>query len=297
MAGTSAGALVVAGLLVGRTPAELSRLFDDHGPTIFPARGKLGRLRWIVKAKYSSAPLAAAVESAMNGENPLLGDFNQAIAFPAIDESSGRPVVFTNTDPAHARIPLRDAVLASASAPTYFPAHRILETGRRYVDGGLFANAPDMAAIIIARSLWPQLPLSGVHLLSIGTTNESATSPFPEDHPGAGGLWSWATRPPARILSLAMRGQVDHAMDLLARLQLADFIRIDANPTPAVDPPLALDNASPAARQALARAGGTAVANLDQEKRARLQMILARNRWIQPASGPRADQGDPAFRP
>lgn len=278
MAGTSAGALCVAGLVVGRSPAELSQLFDDHGSRIFPMSGPWRLLRWVMTAKYDLGPLHEAVDIALGGQNPRLGELGYNVAFPAVDESEGQPVVFTNTNPAYHEVPLRDAVLASAAAPTYFPAYRIEALGRRYVDGGLFANAPDFAALTIARRLWPDLGIEDIHLVSIGTTNTSSRSPYGEAHPGAKGLYSWAARPPARILKLAMRGQVDHAMALLPELQLADFIRIDALLEAVKGRSLDLDNASAEALKALEVAGAGAVASLPVEQRARLTMLLSRRR-------------------
>ena len=278
MAGTSAGALCVAGLAMGRSPAELSRLFDEHGPRIFPAGSFWRLLRWTVTAKFDQRPLQAAVDVALGGTNPRLGDLSCHVAFPAVDETEGQPVVFTTANPDHLDIPLRDVVLASAAAPTYFPAHRIGPSGRRFVDGGLFANAPDLAALTIARKLWPHIRLEDIHLVSIGTTNASSRSPYGPGHPGAKGLVSWAAKPPARILKLAMRAQVDHAMALLPELQLAEFLRIDARLDEAGGRSLDLDNASPIAMSALRRAGREALSSFAGEDIARLGMILGRRR-------------------
>ena len=56
LAGTSAGALVAAGLAVGRTPGELASLMDERGPLIFPPAGLAGRARWIWRARYPLGP-------------------------------------------------------------------------------------------------------------------------------------------------------------------------------------------------------------------------------------------------
>jgi uncharacterized protein len=282
MAGTSAGALCVAGLAVGRSPAELSKLFDDHGQLIFPLDRRQAKMRWLMTAKYDPRPLYAAVDAALDGKNPRLGELSHNVAFPAIDESEGKPIIFSNSNPAYQEVPLRDAVLASAAAPTYFPAHRIQALGRRYVDGGLFASAPDFAALTIARTLWPHLSINDIHLLSIGTTSTSSRSPYGEAHPGAMGIYAWAARPPARILKLAMRSQVDHAMALLPELQLADFIRIDALLEAVEGETLELDNASNGALKALTEAGAKAVVSLPSDQRTRLTMLLGRRRSVLP---------------
>ncbi|MBM3603553.1 MAG: hypothetical protein FJX25_02085 [Alphaproteobacteria bacterium] len=278
MAGTSAGALCVGGLVAGRSPADLSRIFDEHGPRIFPPGNLWRSIRWAVTTKYDPRPLWLAVDAALDGRNPRLGELPYRVAFPAVDESEGRPIVLTNADPLYLEVFLRDAVLASAAAPTYFPAHRIEALGRRYVDGGLFANAPDLAALTIARSLFRDLGLEDMHLLSIGTTTTSSRSPFKEGHTGAQGLISWATLPPARLLKLTMRSQVDHAMELLPKLQLADFIRIDARLDTVKGKHLELDNASAEAMKTLIDAGGEAIATLSAAEQARLIMILGRRR-------------------
>lgn len=283
LAGTSAGALCVAGLVVGRTPVELSKLLDDFGPRIFPDKGISGKLRWAVTAKYNRLPLVEAVDAMMAGDDRELGEIDQIVAFPAIDETDGKPVIFTNADPAHKRIKLRDAVLSSAAAPTYFSAHRIETTGHRYVDGGLFANAPDLAALTLARQAWPSLAMSDLHLVSIGATNTSSKSPYSDRHSGAGGIFSWAIRPPARILKLAMRSQVDHAMDLLPQMGLADFIRIDRLLDNIGGEVPDIDNASETARKALAEAGADAMAALNAGNRSRLLMIVGRRRWNIPS--------------
>jgi hypothetical protein len=89
---------------------------------------------------------------------------------------------------------------------------------------------------------------------------------------------SWAARPPARILKLAMRGQVDHAMALLPKLALASFIRIDAPLDSPQGQRLELDNASAEALETLTLAGAGALTALPAHQRDRLSMMLGRRR-------------------
>ena len=280
LAGTSAGALICAGLAVGRSPSELSDLLETHGPLIFPTAGWRRNLRWVLSAKYDPEPLRDAVDVALQGETPLLGDFQQTLAFMAIDETNGVPVVLSNANPEHLKVPLHDAVLASASAPTYFPAHRIPSLGnRRFIDGGLFANAPDVGALTILRNMHRSLQLDHLHVLSVGTTRDDAGSPFGDDHAGAGGILPWAARPPARLLKLAMRGTTDHAVDLMNSLALGDYIRLDAEMEG-----LELDSATPEAMQKLAAAGGDAYEALPGRDRERLKGFIRRRRHRDMAS-------------
>ena len=77
-----------------------------------------------------------------------------------------------------------------------------------------------------------------------------------------------------------MRGQVYHAMELLPKMSLADFIRIDAELESAEGEELELDNASEVARSALKKAAKEALIALDATKVARAQIIARRNRWL-----------------
>lgn len=277
MAGTSAGALVVGGLAVGRTPQELCGLFDEHGKRIFPS-GRWRSLRHLVVAKYTRAPLEASIDDALQGASPRLGEIAQPIALPALNESTGRPVIFTNLDPRHADVPLREAILASAAAPTYFPSVRI--QGDRHVDGGVFANAPDIAAISLLRRRWPNLQPRDIHVVSIGTTNAHSASRSNPGKTGNWGLLQWTTRPAAHLLALTLRAQADFTIELAPQLDLADFIRIDAELADPRGRAYGIDDASDQARAALIKAAGTALDTLEKKKKLALSQIVRRNRFL-----------------
>jgi uncharacterized protein len=78
-----------------------------------------------------------------------------------------------------------DAIMASAAAPVYFPAHDVPGTagGNAFVDGGVFANNPGaaaLAALIGSRVIEEQgIPLSRVRLLSVGTGFMANSYPLP----------------------------------------------------------------------------------------------------------------------
>lgn len=283
MAGTSAGALVVGGLAVGRTPQELCDLFDRHGKRIFPP-GRWRTLRHLVMAKYARGPLEAAIDDALQGRSPRLGEIGQPIALPALNETTGRPVVFTNLDPRHADLYLRDAILASAAAPTYFPSVSI--DGNRHVDGGVFANAPDIAAISLLRRRWPNLHPRDIHVVSIGTTNAHSASRSGPGKIGNWGLLQWMMRPPAHLLTMTLRAQADFTIELAPQLDLADFIRIDAELTDVRGRAYAIDDASDAAREALTATARTALDTLTEAKKRDLRQIVRRNRFTGAGSDP-----------
>ena len=79
-----------------------------------------------------------------------------------------------------------DAIMSSAAAPVYFPAHDVPGTpgGNAFVDGGVFANNPStaaLAALIGSRIVGEQgIPLSRVRLLSVGTGFMANSYPPPD---------------------------------------------------------------------------------------------------------------------
>ena len=77
-----------------------------------------------------------------------------------------------------------DAIMASAAAPVYFPAHDVPGTpgGNAFIDGGVFANNPSTAALaaLIGSRVAEGIPLSRVYLLSVGTGFMANSYPPPD---------------------------------------------------------------------------------------------------------------------
>ncbi len=175
-AGTSTGGILALGLASGRTPAEGIALYQQWGPRIF-SRTWVWKLRtvWgLLGAKYNNQMLHEAVTSelgaltmndlAQQRKNVLISSFDLA------DESHAYrcwgPKFFHNFldrtgDPDEL---LADVAMYTSAAPTYFPSYK------GYVDGGVAANSPTMAAL--AQALDPGTggqQLADIRLLSLGT--------------------------------------------------------------------------------------------------------------------------------
>jgi len=139
-------------------------------------------------------------------------------------------------------IPLIDAMLASAAAPSYFPAVEIGE--RSLVDGGLVANAPELVGLseLILRR---QVSMESLRVLSIGTAG-----PAPEGLPNrinSRGLLRWASE----LVPLTLLAQ-ERLTVQVARTMLAEhYWRIDALPDPSQARLLDLDRADHASATAL----------------------------------------------
>ena len=62
--------------------------------------------------------------------------------------------------------PLRDMVMATSAAPTYF--NTVFKRGHEYADGGLIHNNPSLVAISEARAIWKNRPIGTLVSLGCG---------------------------------------------------------------------------------------------------------------------------------
>lgn len=172
--GTSTGGVIALGLGLGFSAKEVAAFYEDLGTRIFSGNRLWRRLRQFVLAKYEHDQLKSVLQSQF-GEKKL-GESTSRLVIPALNLENGEVHVFkTAHHPKFERDYKEfavDVALATASAPTYFPAH-ILPSGTPLVDGGLYANNPVGLAVVEAISVlgWPR---ESLRVLSIGCT----TSPM-----------------------------------------------------------------------------------------------------------------------
>lgn len=162
IAGTSVGAINAAGLRIGMTPLELMSLYVVHGREIFPPywkRAITGRpLAGLIRAKYSNGPIKQILRQYFKDE--LIGNVDKPLIVCAADQVDGDFVVIKSYE--HYSMLLREAILASASAPVYFPSDG------RYIDGGIAANHPgDVAVAEAIRKFGAKI--SDIEITSVGT--------------------------------------------------------------------------------------------------------------------------------
>jgi len=154
---------------MGKSAGEVRNLYEKHGQEIFnkrvlPRFGVLG-------SKYQNRGLRKILNSFF-GETKL-GDIDTPLIIPATDIGNGCVHVFKSTY--HNEffrdrdVLVVDAVLASCSAPTFFPP-TLLPGDKPYLlaDGGLWANSPSLVAAIDAkRRLGAKM--DDLKVLSVGT--------------------------------------------------------------------------------------------------------------------------------
>lgn len=268
IAGTSIGGIIAIGLALGRSAADIERVFLERGENIFPRSDwwilrALSRLTRPIGPKYDGVELRKAIHAVI-GETALIGDAKTRLLVPTVNMSKGQVQMFkTPHNPrliVDRHLSAADVAMATSAAPTFFPLAKIGNS--HYVDGGLMANAPDLCAVHEAVQFAGQ-ELKDVHLLSIGTTSTTFSLPNSIGTNLGAVRWLWN----ARLLSTVMSSQ-QQLVTFMMKHQLQDrYLRIDREPSAEQTSDLGLDIASKHRRDtllALADASFQDIAAADQ---------------------------------
>lgn len=165
-AGTSTGALLVAGALGPAVPVsaeELAARYREMGPRVFGSGVRVS----MTGDPQAQARLRHVVEEAVG--DLRLGGARRRLLLTAADVDRRVPVLLDSADDVGPTggPRLADAVLASAALPDYFPP--VTVGGARLVDGGLWAKDPTRPAVERLRDAGPGLVVS----LGTGTARGS----------------------------------------------------------------------------------------------------------------------------
>lgn len=154
IAGTSTGAFVACGLVMGIAPGKLADLYREQRHVIFPGfAGRLWSRAGRVFTEGPSAPKydARGLEKVLRKVfgHATLGQAKLPLLITCYDTVSRTPVMFKSFKPEHAELPMWEVCRASSAAPTYFPAHAMKVEGHHcaLIDGGVVANNPTACAI------------------------------------------------------------------------------------------------------------------------------------------------------
>ncbi|MEX2591163.1 MAG: patatin-like phospholipase family protein [Anditalea sp.] len=245
IAGTSTGAIIGCGMLApssrdpGRPQYQLKEIVDwyhQKGGEIFnkPFLHKLKSLWGVLDEKYPNTALKASLKEQFG--DALMSGLLKPCLVTAYEIEVRKSMFITQHNAAispDANFLVRDAVLASCSAPTYFEAIKVpslTEEDHVLIDGGVFANNPAMCAYAEVRKLtFGDIinPTSeDMLLVSLGTgfVNEG----YPYKKAKNFGFINWI-RP---LISILMSGNaeiVSYQLKWLfdAGLQPESFIRIE----------------------------------------------------------------------
>ncbi len=207
--GTSTGAIIALGLGLGVSASEILQFYLDRGPEIFDSVGPSGPWRRLAKtvrhafaSKYRPENLRESLEAVFGTRK--LGESRCRLVIPSYDSLRRTVHVFKTAH--HERLcndfkqPVVDVALATAAAPTFFPAHKT-SWGQLLVDGGVWANNPVGLAVVEAVGVlgWDGHDLS---VLSLGCTDPTLSTP-----PDAG----WLTLR-EKVASLLQQAQVSASL-------------------------------------------------------------------------------------
>jgi uncharacterized protein len=201
--GTSTGGIIALGLGAGLTPAEILDFYVSQKDRIFPNRLGWRSLRQPFVAKYGPKHLQAAVRRVFG--DALLGESRVPLVIPSYN--LGENDVYLFKTPHHDRlkrdhkVPMWQVAMATAAAPTFFPAFRLPGDHVRLVDGGVWANNPAMVGVTETVSMFG-CKLENIRLLSVGTTMNMGTRKGQLDNAG---LLRWVRSP--TVVDVLLSGQ------------------------------------------------------------------------------------------
>lgn len=248
--GTSTGAILAIGLGLGLSPGEIEALYTKKALLVFPGVDRASRLvnrvRHLLRNKRDPEGLRSLLNDAYGQQK--LGHSKVRLVIPTFDALKGEACTFKT---AHHEaltneylLPAVEVALASAAAPTYFPAAQLSSRpGASYIDGGVWANDPVLVGIVEAVHFL-NVPLDRISVLSVGTTGERREYA----KKARAGVFGWG----AQLLDLFSAGQATSA-GAMAKLLLGDrYLRIDIA-TPAAT--FEMDDGRPATASGLAALG------------------------------------------
>lgn len=235
-AGTSTGAIIAACLAHGMTCDEIFNLYYTRSKNIF-SRNWLRRLGFqALAAKYDNKHIQQVLTDTFGSTK--LSDVRGKFLVSSLDmdsydgngNRSFKPKFFHNLEGQDADellLSVVDVLMYSAAAPTYFPSHE------GYIDGGIVANNPSVAAI--AQALDPKTlpsPLLGdIRVLSVGTGKMSSYIPGQKND---WGFLRWSTT----LVELILNGSVDVADYECRQLLKGNYVRVN----PCLDKEFKLDS-------------------------------------------------------
>lgn len=238
--GTSAGG-ILALTLSRRTPmSQVLKVFEEYAPQVFsdPTRDLPYVLRQVQRvSKFANSLNKSLLETEllkqaiteMVGEGTRMAEAIHPVMVTAYDATEGRPKIFSapfSERTSDLNMHMVDAALATSAAPALFPLHEA--RGHVYVDGGLWACAPDLVAIRKAVT-WLGVPMGKIRMVSVGTMTGSFV--MPQNVRRDLGLIGWAAddRLPSITVAAQQQETVEFARELLGP---NDYLRIDS-PRPA----------------------------------------------------------------
>ncbi|HMD05521.1 MAG TPA: patatin-like phospholipase family protein [Candidatus Binatus sp.] len=177
-AGTSTGGILALGMAAGLTPRQIRDLYVTNGKSIFDSSWTrdVFELGGLSGSKYDNVNLKQVLQETFGGlklqdlkSRVLIPSFSLDNQAPDASQRTWNPKFFHNFPGADSdgEKLVVDVAMSTSAAPTYFPSYGV------YVDGGVIANNPSMAAVVQALDVrnpaGERAALGEITLLSVGT--------------------------------------------------------------------------------------------------------------------------------
>lgn len=158
-----------------------------------------------------------------------IGDLKKYIFIPSfnvkgITRDSWQPIFFNNLSKnLTTNFSVKDAILSSSAAPTYFPSYK------GFIDGGVIANSPTAISLLYTLSKFNHsYDLKQIKLLSIGTGDSPERITKKTDN---WGVFQWSFHPLSKmkspLLSLLMDGMTDLENIYCTELLKSNYFRVN----------------------------------------------------------------------
>ena len=221
IAGTSTGSIIASSLSINHPISEVIKLYKDKGKDIFKPR--IFSFNGIWRAKYSKSVLVDELEKVFGDKT--LSNTNTRLLIPAIDLVNSQVHVLKSNYLAEfvrdVNMPIKDAVLASCSAPTYFEPTMV--DPFLLADGGLWANDPCLVAYVEAIGKL-KVPAEEVHILSIGSGIGEHYYSYENADSKWGAITGWGG---PKIIDLILNLQSKTTGNMLFHLPKGNYLRLN----------------------------------------------------------------------
>ena len=226
VAGTSTGSILAAANSIGMPSEKIVNMYRTQGKIVFPYQSSWDSKRWPTLVKYgpfgpkfSDNGLLEVLQNVF-GDKTLADVKDLKLLIPSYNTNTLKPIMFKSWRDNFASVPLWEACVCSASAPTFFPPHRLEVNGKVYsaIDGGLAANNPTVCALAEALRLGHSL--SEIEIISVGTGDATRTVEW--EAARNWGALQWISK--GQLLRLMTESPSD-ASDYIARQIIKDESR------------------------------------------------------------------------
>jgi patatin-like phospholipase/acyl hydrolase len=238
IAGTSTGGIIACGLTYtkdGKKPAvsldQLISLYTDKGTEIFPYKRNIFSkaitgINSIFNPKFSPDGLDRLLGEYFS--DSTLKDTLKPIIVSSYDIKNNEVVMFksrlASAGPEY-NAKLKEICRATSAAPTYLPSYEMdfKAKSRLLVDGGVYINNPAMAAVADVLRSRPDVDISNIECLSLGTGIYSES--LDEKTTGWGAI-NWI-KPITSIMMQASAKAVTYECDEILKKHLRFQVSID----------------------------------------------------------------------